>query len=170
MNTSEFSTHDGNTEAMLLHTKRRKIMESGCDVSLVNDASYDQPIHEINPLKGLQAGQILVGIDSMPTLEKDVIIIDDDDDEEDIQGRIVFNQKGKGKGFTLHQSHFFVYVVASASREHIFVQKKMILMHRVAFTLCVTRLLKVRKSHSMGHLFPRKILKKGIMMKYLENR
>jgi hypothetical protein len=77
VNTSEFSTHDGNTEAMLLRTKRRKIMESGCDVSLVNDASYDRPIHEINPSKGLQAGQISVGIDSMPTLEKDVIIVDD---------------------------------------------------------------------------------------------
>ena len=38
----------------------------------------------------------------------------------------------KGKGFTLHQSHYFVYVVASASREHISVQKKTILMHRVA--------------------------------------
>ena len=39
----------GNTQAMLLRTKKRKIMESGCDVSLVNDPSYDQPIHEINP-------------------------------------------------------------------------------------------------------------------------
>jgi len=76
----------------------------------------------------------------------------------------------KGKDFTLHQSHFFAYVVATASREHISVQKKMMLMHRVAFALRVTRLLKARKSNSMRHLFPRKILKKGIMMKYLKNQ
>jgi len=117
VNTSEFSTHDGNTEEFSnnfpdvlscidfseyqpqkldINHKRRKIMESGCDVSLVNDASHDQPIHEMIPSKGLQAGhQISVGIDSMPTLDKDVIIIDDDDDdEEDIQGRTEFNQKG----------------------------------------------------------------------------
>jgi len=114
VNTLEFSTHDGNTEEFSnnfpdvwscidfgeyqpqkldINHKRQKIMESGSDVSLVNNASYDQPIHEINPSKGLQAGQISVGIDSMPTLEKDVITIDDDD-EEDIQGRTAFNQKG----------------------------------------------------------------------------
>ncbi|XP_024640764.1 histone acetyltransferase HAC12 [Medicago truncatula] len=115
VNTSEFSTHDGNTEEfddnfpdvwscidfgehqpqkLDINHKRRKIMEYGVDVSLVNDASHDQPIHEMIPSKGLQASQISVGIDSMPTLEKDVIIIDADDDEEDIQGRTAFNQKG----------------------------------------------------------------------------
>lgn len=75
-------TDDVNTEAMLPHSKRQK-MESGCDVSLVKDASYDQPTDEMVPSKGLEAaGQISVGIDSMPTLKK-VIIIDDDDAEEE---------------------------------------------------------------------------------------
>jgi hypothetical protein len=74
VNTSEFS--------IVLHSKRWKIMESGCDVSLVNNASYDQLINEMIPSKGLQAGQKSVGINSMLTLEEDVIIIGDDDEEE----------------------------------------------------------------------------------------
>jgi len=88
VSTSEFSTHGGNTEAMPLHSKRRKIMESACDVSLVNIASYDQPINEIIPSKGLQAGQISVGINNMPTLEKDVIIIDDESYDQSIHKTI----------------------------------------------------------------------------------
>ncbi|RHN50381.1 hypothetical protein MtrunA17_Chr6g0456791 [Medicago truncatula] len=58
-------------------------MESGCDLSLVNNASYDQLINKMIPSKGLQASQISVGINSMLTLEEDVIIIDDDDDDDE---------------------------------------------------------------------------------------
>jgi len=75
----------------------------------------------------------------------------------------------KGKSFTLHQCQFFVHVVAYASGEPIFVEKKKNLMHRVAFAPCVIRILKVGKLHSMGHLFLRQISKKRITMKFLKN-